>query len=86
MAPGANNPASRASSASLSGKSMVTFGVQVVGRAEPPVSPRGQQRVVARMIIEVRDRRIEAHPPEQLSQILPGVCARAAELVGKSQV
>ena len=59
---------------------------EVVGGAELPTAGSGQQRMVAGMVVEVGDRRVEADPAEQLPQLHRRLGADAAELIGQQQI
>ena len=55
---------------------------QVIGRGQRPLCFLGDQRMVARVIVDVRDQRVEAHAAEQLGGVLRRVRADTPDFFG----
>jgi len=59
---------------------------EVVGRAQPPLAIAGDDGVISRVIVEIRDRGIETDACKQLAQVLLRVRTRAPQFIRQRQV
>ena len=59
---------------------------QVISRREAPVGSAREHRMVARVIVDIGDQRVEAHSAEQLGRALPGLCTDAPQLFRQQDV
>ena len=59
---------------------------EIVGRAEPPAPVLAEDRVIARVVVEIGNRRVETNPAEQLPEIGFRSRAGAPDFIGQQEI